>query len=60
MEITKRSPLTDELNTLDLPITLEQLVGWKSGMLIQNVMPQLNDEQREFLITGIYPGECDD
>jgi hypothetical protein len=59
MLITKRSPLTGEMNSLDLPVTGEQIANWRSGALIQNVMPQLNAGQREFLISGVYPGEWD-
>ena len=40
-----------------LPITNDELERWQNGELIQNVMPQLNDEQREFLMTGITPSE---
>jgi hypothetical protein len=57
MKITKRSPLTGEMNTLDLPVTDEQIAVWKAGALIQNVMPHLTLDQAEFLISGVYPGE---
>lgn len=57
MLITKKSPLTGEMNTLDLPVTGEQIAAWKQGGLIQKVMPNLTADQREFLISGIYPGE---
>lgn len=28
---------------------------WKNGMLIQDALPELNTNQREFLISGISP-----
>lgn len=31
--------------------------NWMSGMLIQNAMPNLTLEQREFLISGLTPEE---
>lgn len=60
MKITKQSPLTGKLNTLDLDITQAQLDRWKSGELIQNVMPNLSADEREFLINGLLPGEFDE
>lgn len=55
MNITKVDPYTGELNTMDLPVTLEQIAKWQSGERIQNVMPHLTPDQREFLISGCVP-----
>jgi hypothetical protein len=55
--VQRRSPLTGEVNELDLPITLDQVTRWRAGALIQDVFPELTADQREFLITGVYPGE---
>jgi hypothetical protein len=33
---------------------------WEGGELIQNVMPELSPEEREFLISGITPKEWDE
>ena len=57
MDIWKVSMLTGERNCMDLPITVEQIIEWEKGELIQNIMSHLNDEQREFLMTGITPLE---
>jgi hypothetical protein len=43
--------------TMDLNVTVDQLAAWRAGALIQNVMPQLTDCEREFLISGMLPGE---
>jgi len=59
LKVTKRHPFTDELNTLELPITVEQIRSWESGTLAQHAFPFLNPDQREFLISGILPGEWD-
>jgi hypothetical protein len=59
MKITKVSPLSGKENTLDLPVTEEQLLRWKMGDLIQDVMPDLTPDEREFLISGVAPGEFD-
>lgn len=43
-----------------LPVRQGEVEYWqRSGELIQNVFPQLDDDQREFLITGILPEEWD-
>jgi len=56
MKITKRSPRTGEDNTMDLPVTPQELAAWQKGPgLIQNMLPQLTSEQREFLLTGYTP-----
>ena len=60
MEITKKSLLTGKVHTMEIPITQHQLDMWEGGGLIQNVMPQLNSEEREFLISGITPKEWDE
>lgn len=38
---------------MDLPVTQRQIDMWQSGMCIQDCMPHLEIEQREFLITGM-------
>jgi hypothetical protein len=57
MEITRVSPLTQKTNTLDIPITELQLRAWEQGALIQQAAPHLTADEREFLISGLYPGE---
>jgi hypothetical protein len=56
MKITRTDMITGKLNTLDLDINIEQYNAWKFGRLIQDVMPHLSADEREFLITGIMPG----
>lgn len=57
MEITRKSMYSGIIRTMDLPITQEQIDNWQSGTLIQNAFPQLNADQREFLMTGISAAE---
>lgn len=58
MLITKVSMFSGKENTLDLPITADQLVAWERGdTLIQNAFPHLTADQREFLITGVTAEE---
>jgi hypothetical protein len=37
--------------------TKNRLDAWKNGALIQDVMRDLDEDQREFLISGMMPGE---
>ena len=57
MNITRTSPLSGIERTRDLPITPAQLAAWHSGRLIQDAMPHLSADDREFLITGIDSNE---
>ncbi len=57
MIIEKKSLITGEYHTMDIPVTRQQLTKWDCGELIQNVMPHLTLEQREFLISGTTPEE---
>ena len=59
MQITRTSRLTGKTSVMDLKITQAQLDAWVDGMLIQDAMPQLPPEHREFLMTGITPDEWD-
>ena len=51
--------MTGNTHEMDLDITEDQLNDWNQGQLIQDVMPELSPEAREFLITGITSDEWD-
>ena len=53
MIITKTSPLTGMLNTMDIDVTPLQIEQWERGMLIQDAMPLLTNDEREFIMTGL-------
>lgn len=57
MDVTILSSITGEPNTMDLPVTEEQLRRHASGELAQTVFPHLSQEEREFLISGCTPEE---
>ena len=57
LQVSKRSVASGELNTMVLDFTMPQYMDWKGGMLIQNAMPQLSADEREFLMTGMTPAE---
>lgn len=61
MIVRRKSPMSGKENEMDLPITQEQLDDWTSRRkLIQEAMPHLSADQREFLLTGIMPAEWDE
>lgn len=60
MKITRTSTLTGKKRTKDLPVTQKQIDKWKGGAYIQNAMPQLSADDREFIMTGITPEEWDE
>lgn len=53
MIIKRESIISGRSSTMDLPVTQRQIDMWQSGMCIQDCMPHLEIEQREFLITGM-------
>ena len=57
MLITKVSMFSKIERSLDLDVTTEEMEAWKSGMLIQDAMPRLNENEREFIMTGITAEE---
>jgi len=59
MIITKVSMFSKIERSLDLDVTAEQINAWRSGMLIQDAMPHLNEHEREFVISGITQEEWD-
>lgn len=59
MKITRKSPLTGITRTKEIDVTEEQILAWQSGELIQNAMPHLSSDDREFCKTGITGEEWD-
>ena len=59
MLITKTSMLSGETRSLDLNVTQDQIDLWEGGMVIQNAMPDLSADEREFIMTGVTAEEWD-
>ena len=61
MEITKISQLSGKENTMNIEVTQYEMIRienrYHSKELIQNIVPNLTMEEREFLMTGITPEE---
>ena len=60
MQITRKSTLTGLTHEMNLPITQQEIDRWQGGELIQDVFPNLSDDQREFLKTGITAEEWEE
>jgi len=60
MKITRKSILSGITRTLDIPVTEDQMQAWRGGVLIQRAMPNLSDDLREFIMSGITADEWDD
>jgi hypothetical protein len=61
MLVTKTSIITGIERTVDIDITLDQLKRWERGEdIIQNIMPNLTANEREFIMTGMTPDEWDE
>ena len=56
MKITKFDPILTKMVTLDVPITYQEYAAINERTNpIQDVVPQLSESYREFLISGISP-----
>ena len=60
LELTKTSILTGKVNPMTLPTTQDQLDLYNNTKInIQDVFPNLDSGQREFIKTGITQEEWD-
>ena len=59
IQVTRQSVITKKMNTMELPISQEHLDIYDTvgDILVQDAFPNLDKEQREFLISGITPDE---
>lgn len=61
MQIKRKSVITGVERVRDIPVNPDDLIAWEHGLgNIQDVMPYLNDNDREFILSGITPEEWDD
>ena len=57
MLIERTSLISGITRTRDIDVTQAQLTQWQTGGLIQNIMPDVSLEDREFIMTGITAEE---
>ena len=55
MLITKTSMFNNKTSSMEIDVTQDQLDAWQNGMLIQDAMPNLTADHREFIMTGTTP-----
>lgn len=60
LSVCCRSPIHGGHNTRYIHASTGQIKDWLGGSLIQNAFPQLDANDREFLMTGITPEEWDE
>jgi len=59
MIVRRKNIFSGKIEELDLNVTDEQLQRWLGGEHIQHVFPHLTPDEREFLLTGLMPGNWD-
>lgn len=57
MIIAKRSTITGIAHFAELAITKEQVNNFTKGAKVQHAFPNLNIDEREFILSGIVPEE---
>ena len=55
--ITRTSPFTGKTKELTVNIDIDDYERYLDGELVQNAFPYLTADEREFILSGIYPGE---
>jgi len=51
--------LSGNTSSMNIDVSQDQIDLWQGGSLIQNVMPDLSADEREFIMTGVTPEEWD-
>jgi hypothetical protein len=59
MLITRTSILSGKTRTKQINVNQSQIDRWVAGMLIQDAMPDVSVDEREFIMTGSTPEEWD-
>ena len=57
MEVKRTSSFTGREHLRLIAIVPEQLMAWRHGKPIQEAMPNISPDDREFLMTGATPEE---
>ena len=58
MKITRKSVVSGLEHSKEIPVNPEDYVMWSMGLgNIEDLMPYLNDEDKEFILSGIVKGE---
>jgi len=60
MLVTRTSPFSGKVHSMNIEMTPEQIEKYDNGELIQRAFPHLSTDEREFIKTGITPQEWKD
>lgn len=61
MIIKRKSIISGKVRTRDIPVNPDDMAAWEAGLgNIQDLMPYLNDNDREFILSGITSSEWDE
>lgn len=60
MTIMRVSKLTGRTHLRFIDVTPSQMAAWENGAFIQDAMPNLTPDEREFIMTGITAEEWDE
>lgn len=61
MYIKRKSVISGIERTRSIPVNLDDYMAWQAGLgSIQDLMPYLNDADREFILSGITSEEWDE
>lgn len=60
IEIVRINPISGEPVSKSLPMTMEQLWAWQNGAYVQDAFPHLSADDREFIISGLLPGQWEE
>ena len=60
MQITRKSVISGVQRIVEIPVNPEDFIAWQSGYgNIQELMPYLSRDHREFILSGITAEEWD-
>jgi hypothetical protein len=60
MKIVRRSVISGVIHTRDIPVNPDDYISWELGVgSIQDLIPYLSDNDREFILSGITSDEWD-
>ena len=57
MKVVRVSSLTQERHEREIAVTEAEMTKWKSGISIHEAFPNLSDDDKEFIMTGITEEE---
>jgi hypothetical protein len=61
MYIKRKSVISGIERTRSIPVNPDDYISWQAGLgSVQDLMPYLSDNDREFILSGITPEEWDE